>query len=227
LNVTDLRLQRRVVIDPRFHFVSRRRLYPVSFYRVCADFFLLAPAAGWLVRKWRFPDTTGETSLASKAVAGCVGLCFVAVACFWFPSVDGDLNWIQTYNAYLGPALRVLQGGVPMVDVFCQYGILPYLLFSLAFSTVLPVSYPSAAFVASAVNAIYVGVASGMLLKASRSGAVAAVLAAVLAEWGRNSVQRRSSVHAADACLPRDRPLQKASFRAWHRSAYYLSALER
>ncbi|MEY3182919.1 MAG: hypothetical protein RLZ35_904 [Pseudomonadota bacterium] len=36
------------------------------------------------------------------------------------------------YDAYIGPAIAVLHGKIPLIDVFCQYG-LSYLLFTLVF----------------------------------------------------------------------------------------------
>jgi hypothetical protein len=152
--------------------------FRLAAYGLC--FAVAAPIAGVLLRRVSFADRRNADTVFAKAGAGCAIAVFMAIAALSAVSVDGNLDWIQTLNTYLGPALRVMQGGVPLVDVFCQYGIFPYLVFSVIHSTVLPFSYPAAAFVVTATNAIYVGVASGILLKASRNASVAVATAAAL-----------------------------------------------
>ena len=57
------------------------------------------------------------------------------------------------YTAYLAPANAVANGGIPLVDVFSQYGQ-SYLLYALGF-LVLPHTYHAAAIVTSAATALY------------------------------------------------------------------------
>ena len=58
------------------------------------------------------------------------------------------------YMPYVGPALHARHGGIPMVDVFSQYGFLPWVLINAAFD-VLPVTFGSAAVLARLVNLAY------------------------------------------------------------------------
>jgi hypothetical protein len=57
---------------------------------------------------------------------------------------------VNHYDAFVGPAIAVLHGRIPLIDVFCQYG-LGYLLFTLAF-LVLPNTYTVCAAIVSIMN---------------------------------------------------------------------------
>ncbi len=54
------------------------------------------------------------------------------------------------YTAYLAPSLAVQGGGIPLVDVFCQYGLC-YLIFNLFF-LVFPPTFHSAALLVTIIN---------------------------------------------------------------------------
>lgn len=57
---------------------------------------------------------------------------------------------LDHYDAFVGPAIAVLHGRIPLMDVFSQYG-LGYLLFTMAF-LVLPNTYAVCASIVSLVN---------------------------------------------------------------------------
>lgn len=57
---------------------------------------------------------------------------------------------VEHYNAYLAPAIAVLNGQIPLVDVFCHYG-LSYLVFTFAF-LFLPNNYAVAGAILSVLN---------------------------------------------------------------------------
>jgi hypothetical protein len=59
---------------------------------------------------------------------------------------------IEHYNAFLGPAVSVLHGKIPLVDVFCQYG-LSYLVFTLGY-IFFPNNYSVASVVVSVLNIV-------------------------------------------------------------------------
>lgn len=102
--------------------------------------------------------------------------------------VEGDINWVQTLDVHVGPALGVLHGLTPMVDAFCQYGLLPYLIFTSAF-TLVPPSYAAAVLAADVANMLYVLVGlltvSAVVKSRSLLVALAIYLAIfVVAKWG-------------------------------------------
>jgi hypothetical protein len=57
---------------------------------------------------------------------------------------------LDHYNAFVGPAIAVLHGKIPLIDIFCQYG-LGYLIFTLAF-LVLPNTYTVCTAIVSMMN---------------------------------------------------------------------------
>lgn len=58
------------------------------------------------------------------------------------------------YQPYVAPALLAIAGGVPMVDVYCQYGLMPWLLIAAAYQ-VLPATLGTAAIVVRLVTLAY------------------------------------------------------------------------
>jgi hypothetical protein len=96
------------------------------------------------------------------------------------PNVNGDLNWIMTFSVFLGPAIRVMAGGLPLIDTFSQYGILPFVLFAGMFSTVVAPSYPSSAFIVGLVNAAYILVALAIMARFVRVSVFVACAAGLL-----------------------------------------------
>jgi hypothetical protein len=73
-------------------------------------------------------------------------VCFAPILLF---SIQGTFD-IDHYDAFIGPAIAVLHGQIPLVDVFSQYG-LGYLVFTLAF-LVLPNTYGVCAAIVSLMN---------------------------------------------------------------------------
>lgn len=68
---------------------------------------------------------------------------------------DVNLHFSESnYNVYLGPATAVLGGHLPLVDIYCMYG-LSYLLFSFLFKFIISASYAGAATIVSLVNVIF------------------------------------------------------------------------
>jgi hypothetical protein len=113
---------------------------------------VIAPLVGLIAfRLW--PKSKPARPLSGRslpiidAIAILIAAGAVLITALDMAPVDGDMNWIQTLNLLFGPTLHVLRGGIPMIDVFCQYGFLPYLLFSLAFVTAFAPSYPAASLV--------------------------------------------------------------------------------
>lgn len=107
---------------------------------------LVAVVTLFLWRQKRFEETSG---LRQRAFAS-----FVTIATLLFPllMMDVELSYDALhYTAYLAPALAVQSGGIPLVDVFCQYGLC-YLIYNLFF-LVLPNTFHSAALVTTVVNA--------------------------------------------------------------------------
>ncbi len=73
-------------------------------------------------------------------------LCFSPILLF---DVMNDFD-IEHYNAYVAPAIAVLHGKIPLIDVFCHYGF-SYLLFSVVF-LFLPNNYAVLGAVVSGLN---------------------------------------------------------------------------
>jgi hypothetical protein len=123
-----------------------------------SSLFVYAPGRRqWL--RWIF--RVGLEILGIGAVAWIVAL--VAIT----PNPD-----VQTMNAHLGPAGFVLGHGVPLVDVFCQYGMLSYLVFDLLFLFV-PPSYMGGAFLVGFLNAVYLIVMLLVLRRVLRNNLLA------------------------------------------------------
>ncbi len=102
--------------------------------------------------------------------------------------VNGSLDWITTLGVSIGPALRVMNGGVPLVDAFSIYGLGYFLVFAAAFSTIVAPSFPSAAFVVSLANATYVMVAAVIMMRCVRSlvltaAAIVLITVAIVPQW--------------------------------------------
>jgi hypothetical protein len=70
------------------------------------------------------PDSTLGATLATLVIA-------LVFAVMLFD--DGNFLMYDHYVAYVAPALHAGHGGVPMVDVYSQYGILPWALLRLAY----------------------------------------------------------------------------------------------
>ena len=73
-------------------------------------------------------------------------LCFSPILLF---DVMNNFD-IEHYNAYVAPAIAVLHGKIPLIDVFCHYGF-SYLLFTLIFM-ILPNNYAVLGAVVSTLN---------------------------------------------------------------------------
>lgn len=100
---------------------------------------------------WRAPSPLTRIRRPGKWLLVALG---VIVYVMPFAMMDADLSYDALhYTAYLAPATAVLNGRVPLVDVFCQYG-LSYLAYAFAF-IFLPRTYHVAALVTTFFNACY------------------------------------------------------------------------
>lgn len=64
---------------------------------------------------------------------------FVLLALFILTLFDDDLYLnVEHYLVHMGPAMHSIYGGIAMVDVFCIYGLMPWLLVKAALVTVAP-----------------------------------------------------------------------------------------
>jgi hypothetical protein len=80
-------------------------------------------------------------------------LCIITYLSTFFLLDTENSFEIEHYNAYIGPAISVLHGKVPLLDIFCQYG-LSYLIFTIGF-LFLPNNYGTAALIVSMLNIAY------------------------------------------------------------------------
>ena len=76
-------------------------------------------------------------------------ICYSPILLF---SIQGSYD-LDHYDAFIGPAIAVMHGQIPLYDVFQQYG-LSYLIFAGAF-TYLPNTYAVAASIVSVINIIF------------------------------------------------------------------------
>ncbi|SME98915.1 hypothetical protein SAMN06265365_107221 [Tistlia consotensis] len=131
-------------------------LYPARDDRVSA--FL-----GWAVDRPLFPILI----LAAWPLAwllprlpavrgGPIAALLLAVALVFALLLYDDQSFIEWahYTAYVGPALHALHGGVPMVEVYSQYGLLPWALLTTAYHW-LPQTYGSAAMIVRFVTVLW------------------------------------------------------------------------
>jgi hypothetical protein len=104
-----------------------------------------------LVVVWRAPIPAAPLRPWGKGLLIAAG----AIACLMpFAMMDADVSYDTLhYTAYLAPATAVLNGRIPLVDVFCQYG-LSYLAYAFAF-IFLPRTYHVAALVTTLFNACF------------------------------------------------------------------------
>jgi hypothetical protein len=75
-------------------------------------------------------------------------VCFTPLLLF---SIQAPFD-LDHYDAFVGPAIAVLHGRIPLIDVFSQYG-LGYLMFTLAF-LILPNTYVMCATLVSLINIV-------------------------------------------------------------------------
>jgi hypothetical protein len=101
---------------------------------------------GALFIAWVFFYCKNETIKNNKKLTFLI--CFSPILLF---DVLNNFD-IEHYNAYLGPAIAVLNGKVPLIDVFCQYG-LSYLVFTVGY-LVFPNNYAVASVIVSVLNII-------------------------------------------------------------------------
>ena len=67
---------------------------------------------------------------------------------------DGQYTDFVHYMPFVGPALHARAGGIPLVDVYCQYGFLPWVLIYGTFAR-LPADFGTAGVVVRLVNIAY------------------------------------------------------------------------
>lgn len=114
----------------------------------------------WLRRHegWAFPHK--KRILESAAVAA-VGLVILGLY------DDGHFVDMGHYMPLVGPAIHALRGGIPMVDVYSQYGLLPWLVHSAAFELFSP-TFGTAAVVIRLLNLCYFAVFLAILFFVTR-----------------------------------------------------------
>ncbi len=117
-------------------------------------------AGVWLRRRegWAFPRR--RSLLGSVAVLG-VGLVILGLY------DDGHFVDQGHQMPLVGPALHALRGGIPMVDVYSQYGLLPWLTHLVAFE-VFPPTFGTAAVLIRLINLGFFGVILSILFFVSR-----------------------------------------------------------
>jgi hypothetical protein len=108
--------------------------------------FLITLLVGAIFFCWVFFSSTVKDIKAHEKLTFLV--CLSPILLF---DIDSNFD-IEHYNAYLGPAIAVLNGKIPLVDVFCQYG-LSYLVFTLGY-LFLPNNYAVAAAIVSVLNIV-------------------------------------------------------------------------
>ncbi len=118
-------------------------------------------AAGiWLRRHegWAFPDKKRiSEALAIMAAALVVLLLYD----------DSHFTDFSHYMPLIGPAVHAGRGGIPMVDVYSVYGLLPWLIYHAAFDLFMP-TFGTAAVVVRVINLCYFAVILAMLVLVTR-----------------------------------------------------------
>ena len=109
--------------------------------------FVFAGAAVWLIRNQR--QLFFGNSTLTNFIALSIGVLSVL-------ALYDDTNFVDLshYQPFVGPALLASAGGVPMADVYCQYGLIPWALIALAYK-ILPATVGTAGIVVRVVNVIY------------------------------------------------------------------------
>ena len=109
--------------------------------------FVFAGIAVWLIRNQRNFFFGNRTLTSTFALS--IGV--LGILCFY-----DDTNFVDLshYQPFVGPALLASAGGVPMADVYCQYGLIPWALIALAYK-ILPATVGTAGIVVRVVNSIY------------------------------------------------------------------------
>ncbi|SME98871.1 hypothetical protein SAMN06265365_107216 [Tistlia consotensis] len=95
---------------------------------------------------------------------------------------DGHFIEYAHYAAYVGPALHALHGGVPMVEVYSQYGFLPWAVLSLVYHW-LPETFGTAAVVVRLFTLAWFAVFVLTAYRLVEDKAVGLLLAAVGLIW--------------------------------------------
>lgn len=109
-----------------------------------------------------------EDSSVNQKKAWIDWLSLITIAAFVLMLFDDSLYLdLGHYMPYVGPALHAKHGGTPMVDVFSQYGLLPWMLIEWAFE-VLPTTFGSAALLTRIVNLAYLFTIAAIIFVLSR-----------------------------------------------------------
>ena len=90
---------------------------------------------------------------------------------------DGLWADMMHFRAVVEPALHFRHGGIPLVDVHSQYGLLPYLLIAWGYE-ILPVNYSSASLVVRLANVAYLAVFVALVYRLCGNKITAVALAA-------------------------------------------------
>ena len=117
------------------------------------------------------------------AVCGIGAVTAILVAAF--PSANPCPNWPdnslpQTWSPFIATAAAVLAGGVPMVDVWGQYGLLPYLVYAAVFKVIFPPSYFSSFAITQFFNLLGPAIAVVICLKTARNKFLVLVVIAAI-----------------------------------------------
>ena len=104
--------------------------------------------------------------LLAVLTGGAIGAILIIASQVGFSC--GAALWLQTYGPWVGTAAAVLAGGIPMANVFSQYG-LGYLAYAAAFKFIYPPSYYAADAVTVLFNAAALVLAIVICMKAARN----------------------------------------------------------
>jgi hypothetical protein len=125
------------------------------------DYILWAPNFGWwlalgvvyvLGTNWL---RRVEDRVTARHAAWLSWAALLIVGIFVLGLFDDSLYYsLIAYIPYVGPALHNLHSGIPMVDVFSQYGLLTWVIIKVGFAA-LPISFGSAAALVRVANLAY------------------------------------------------------------------------
>ena len=131
---------------------------PPLWIAAAAAFFILAA----FVNRWENHQSSRATARFAALVALVLVLLFI---CSLYD--DGHYFDLMHYMPYIGPALHRRAGGTPMVDVYCQYGLLPWVIVDAVFSF-LPAKFGTMAVLVRIVNIIYWSIIALILFSVAR-----------------------------------------------------------
>ncbi len=129
---------------------------------------LVTCAALWL---WRFQDRASVRTKRLLDRLALAGTLLFVLSLF----DDGLFINLPHLMVYVGPAMHALHGGIPMVDIYCIYGLLPWFIIRTAFELLGP-TFGAAALAVGIVKLVTLGVMVLVLYTISRRRLAAMIL---------------------------------------------------